>query len=219
MFFFISAVPPSPAHRLDYARGINPGWAERHSSVQRVVLCRPPMFSWRCHKTHFYWYSAGWEGWPTLLGGWQSTRQGIKEWERATTVLPSRQLSTTLESDLASENESLWEGSTSPKTNVLQAVAICAFLFLWTSNLKPSHTISGRVAQSLRRGQGETSFQEITRESVVKSSPAFVFGADYSYSLCIHNRAGEQTVNKNWGHALHKETAIKWWRTLLSLKA
>lgn len=33
---------------------------------------------------------------------------------------------------------------------------------------------------------------------VIKSSPAFVFGADYSYLLCIRNRAGEQTVNKDY---------------------
>lgn len=217
MFFFISAVLPPPAHELDYAWGINPGWAERNSSVRHVVLCRPPKFSCRCQKTHFYWYSARREGWPTLLGGWQSTWQGIKGWER-TTVLQSRQLSATLESDLASKTELLWEGGTSPKPNVLQAVAICTFLFLWTSDLRPSHVISGRVAQSLWRGQWEMSFQQITRASVVKHSPAFVSGADYSYSLCIHNRAGKQTVNKDWGHTLHKETAIKWWRILLSLK-
>jgi len=56
------------------------------------------------------------------------------------------------------------------------------------------------------------------RRSVVKRiSPAFVFGADYSYSLCIRNRVGEQTVKEDRGHALHKETAIKWLSTLLPL--
>ena len=218
MFFFISAVLPPSAHRLDYARGINPGWAARNSSLQHAVLCRTPRFCCRCRKTCFYWYLAGWEGWPMLLGGWQPKWQGIKGWER-TTVLWLRQLTATLESDLASKTESLWDGGRSPKQNVLQAVVICTFLLLWTSDPRPSRVISGRVAQSLQRGQWEMSFQQIMRRSVVKrSSLAFVFGADYSYSLCIHNRVGEQTVNKDWGHTSHKETAIKWWSPLLSLK-
>lgn len=53
MFFFISAVLPPPAHRLDYAQGINPGWAETNSSVQHLVLCRPPVFPCTCQKTRF----------------------------------------------------------------------------------------------------------------------------------------------------------------------
>lgn len=146
-----------------------------------------------------------WGGFPMLLRGRQSTQQGIKGWERTT-----RQLSATPESDLASETKLLWEGGTSSKQNVLQAVAICTFLLLWTSDLRPSHVISGRDAQPLWRSQWKTSFQQITRVLVVKSSPAFMFGVDYSYSLCIFNRAGEQTVNKDWDHTLHKETAIKW---------
>lgn len=180
MFFFISAVLPPSAHTLDYAQEINPGWAARNSSLQHVVLCRTLRFCCRCQKTCFYCNSAGWEGWSMLLGSWQSAWQGVKGWEMKT-VLWLRQLTATLESDLASKTESRWEGGTSLKPNVLQVVAICMFLLLWASDPRPPHVISGRFAQSQRKGQWEMSFQQIMRRSVVKSSPAFVFGADYSY--------------------------------------
>lgn len=213
--YLSGAASPSPQAGLRSGNKSRLGREKQLCAACRSV--QTPSVFLQMPENTFLQHSAGWEGWPTLSGGWQSTWQGIKGWER-TTVLGSRQLCATLESDLAPKTESLWEGGTSPKPNVLQAAAICTFLFLSTSDLRPSHTISGRFPQSLWRGQWETSFQQITRALVVKSSPAFVFGADYSYSLCTHNRAGEQTVNKDRGHTLHKETAIKWWRTLLSLK-
>lgn len=72
---------------------------------------------------------------------------------------------------------------------------------------------------SLQRGHWEMCFHQVMKRSVIKrNSPAFVFGAGNSYLLQIPNRVGKQRVDKDWGHTLHKETTIKWWRILLSLK-
>lgn len=151
-FFFTSAALLPSAHRLDYAQGINPGWAVRNNSLQHIVLAQNSRFGCRCWKTHFYWHSAGWEGWPMLLGGCQSVEQEIKGWER-TTILWLRQRTATLESDLDCKTKSLWESDTSPKPKVLQVVAICMFLLLWASHTRPSDVIFGRgvsVKESVR---------------------------------------------------------------------
>lgn len=180
----------------------------RNNSLQHIVLAQNSKV-WLKVLENTFLLALNWmRGWPMLLGGCQSVEQEIKGWER-TTILWLRQQTATMEGDLDYKTESLWQSDTSSKPNVLQVVAICMFLLLWAS-----HT---RV--SLWRSQWEMFFQQIMKRSVIKrSSSAFVLGAGYSYLLQIHYRGGEQTVDRDWSHTLHKATTRKWWRILWPLK-
>lgn len=69
------------------------------------------------------------------------------------------------------------------------------------------------VAQSLQRGQ---LFQQIMRGALkeVLLCLCLELTAD---DHCVFERDGKYTVNKNGGHTLHKRTAIKTQRALLTL--
>lgn len=106
VFFFTSAAPPSSVHRLDYAQGINPGWAVRSSSLQDIVLVQNSKVLLQMLENPWL-LALHWMGSLASAGRvGQSMGQESKGWGR-TMILWLRQLTATLESDLDCKTKSL----------------------------------------------------------------------------------------------------------------